>query len=80
LFEGLKEEPRHRAANVAGLEAYAKSRLETIFAAVLKPLPLPLHEKPQRFSLFFCISNDDPKAIGLASKIGNYILKAGMSS
>lgn len=77
LFDGLTENPRQRAADVAGLEAYAKSRLETIFAAVLKPLPLPLHERPQRFSLFFCISNDDPKAIGLASRVANQILKVG---
>jgi three-Cys-motif partner protein len=80
LFDGVVEEPRRRSVDVAGLEAYAKSRLEKIFPAVLKPLPLPLHKKPQRFSLFFCISNDDPKAIGLATKIGNHILKAGKSS
>jgi three-Cys-motif partner protein len=80
LFEGISEEPRRRSADVAGLEAYAKARLETIFAAVLKPLPLPLHKRPQRFSLFLCISNDDPRAIGLATKIGSHILKAGSSS
>jgi three-Cys-motif partner protein len=80
LFDGVIEEPRRRSVDVAGLEAYAKSRLEKIFPAVLKPLPLPLQKKPQRFSLFFCISNDDPKAIGLATKIGNHILKAGKSS
>ncbi len=78
LFDGLIEEPRQRAADVAELEAYARARLETIFAAVLKPLPLPLHERPQRFSLFFCISN--PKAIRLASDVANHILKAGMAS
>ena len=39
-----------------------------------------LEKKPQRFSLFLCISNNDPKAIGLATKIGNHILKAGKSS
>jgi three-Cys-motif partner protein len=78
LFDGLIEEPRQRTANVAGLEAYAKSRLETIFAAVLKPLPLPQNERPQRFSLFFCISN--PRAIRLASDVANHILKAGMAS
>ncbi|QOZ75061.1 hypothetical protein XH83_06180 [Bradyrhizobium sp. CCBAU 53351] len=77
LFDGIVEEPRQRSADVAGLEAYAKKRLETIFAAVLKPLPLPLHDRPQRFSLFFCVSNDDRKAIGLASRVGNHILKAG---
>jgi three-Cys-motif partner protein len=80
LFDGISEEPRRRSADVVGLEVYAKTRLETIFAAVLKPLPLPLHKKPQRFSLFLCISNDDPKAIGLATKIGNHILRAGNSS
>src|SRR5258708_14461741 len=48
LFDGFTEEPRQRAANVAGLEAYTKSRLETIFAAVLKPLPLPLQGRPQQ--------------------------------
>jgi three-Cys-motif partner protein len=78
LFDGLVDEPRQRAADVTGLEAYAKSRLETIFAAVLKPLPLPLHDRPPRFSLFFCVSN--PKAIGLASRVANQILKAGMAS
>jgi three-Cys-motif partner protein len=77
LFDGIVEEPRQRATDVAGLEAYAKSRLETIFAAVLKPLPLPLHERPQRFSLFFCVSNDDGRAIDLASRVANQILKVG---
>jgi three-Cys-motif partner protein len=78
LFDGVSEEPRQRAANVGGLEAYAKVRLETIFPAVLKPLPLPLRERPQRFSLFFCVSN--PRAIRLASDVANHILKVGMSS
>ena len=77
LFDGFTEEPRQRSADVAGLEADAKKRLETIFAAVLKPLPLTLHDRPQRFSLFFCVSNDDPKAIGLASRVASQILKAG---
>jgi len=80
LFEGVSQEPRQRAADVAGLEGYIKARLETIFGAVLKPLPLPQNKRPQRFSLFFCLSNNDPKAIGLATKIANHILKAGMSS
>jgi three-Cys-motif partner protein len=80
LFDGISEEPRQRTANVVDLEAYAKSRLETIFSKVLKPMPLPLNKKPQLFSLFLCISNDDPKAIGLATRIGNHILKAGISS
>jgi three-Cys-motif partner protein len=80
LFDGIFDEPRQRSRDVAGLESYAKARLELIFAKVLKPLPLPLHERPQRFSLFLCISNDDPKAVGLATKIGSHILKTGISS
>ena len=69
-----------RSADVAGLERYVQSRLATIFPKVLKPLALPIGKKPQRFSLFLCISNSDPKAVGLATKIGNHILKAGISS
>lgn len=79
LFGDFEEE-RRRLADVAGLESYVKKRLETIFPKVLKPLGLPINTKPQRFSLFLCISNPDPKAIGLASRIGNHILRAGMSS
>lgn len=80
LFEGMLDGPRQRTANVAGLEAYAKSRLESLFSKVLKPMPLPLNKKPQLFSLFLCISNDEPKALALATRIGNHILKAGISS
>jgi len=80
LFDGISEEPRQRSVDVVGLETYVKSRLEKIFSKVLKPMPLPLNKKPQMFSLFLCISNDDPKAIGLATRIGNYILKTGISS
>jgi three-Cys-motif partner protein len=75
-FEG----ERRRLADVAGLETYVKERLETIFPKVLRPLALPINTKPQRFSLFLCISNPEPKAIGLATRIGNHILKAGISS
>lgn len=69
-----------RSADVAGLERYVQTRLESIFPKVLKPLALPIDRKPQRFSLFLCISNPEPKAIGLATRIGNHILKAGISS
>ena len=71
---------KQREMTVKGLERYVQRRLETIFAKVLPPLPLPIDRGPQRYSLFLCISNNDPKAIGLASKIGGYILKAGISS
>jgi three-Cys-motif partner protein len=78
MFGGSAE--RERAEDVAGLEQYVKGRLETIFPKVLKPLALPVNIKPQRFSLFLCISNPEPKAIGLATRIGNHILGTGISS
>jgi three-Cys-motif partner protein len=69
-----------READVRGLEKYVRARLGTLFPLVLDPLPLPVFRKPQRFSLFFALSNPDPKAIGLAAKLANYALKAGKSS
>ena len=69
-----------RVADVRGLERYVKRRLETIFAKVFEPLALPIEQRPQRFSLFLAISNPDPKALGLATRIGNHILKVGNSS
>jgi three-Cys-motif partner protein len=69
-----------RNADVKGLEEYVKRRLETIFPKVFDPLPLPIEQRPQRYSLFCAISNANPKAIGLATRIANHILKAGISS
>jgi three-Cys-motif partner protein len=71
---------RRRTADVSGLERYVKQRLETIFPKVFEPVALPPKQKPQMFSLFLCISNDDPKAVALATRIGNHILKLGSSS
>lgn len=65
---------RRRELDPQGLERYVKGRLEKIFARVLKPLALPIDSKPQRFSLFLCIANDSPEAIGLATRIGNHLL------
>lgn len=69
-----------RAADVKGLERYVRVRLRTIFADVLEPLALPVGRRPQMFSLFFAISNPEPKAVGLATKIANHILTSGKSS
>jgi three-Cys-motif partner protein len=74
------QQPLRRAASVAGLEAYVRRRLETIFPAVRPPLALPAHKKPQIFSLFFAMSNPNPAATTLATRISDHILKAGMSS
>ena len=68
-----------RTADVRGLEAYVRARLQTIFPAVLRPLALPVNSRPQRFSLFFAMSNPNQQAIGLATRIASHILKVGMS-
>ncbi len=72
--------PLRRTADVGALQDYVRARLKTIFPAVLPPLPLPIDKKPQMLSLFFAISNPDGPAIGLATRIANHILRAGMSS
>jgi three-Cys-motif partner protein len=80
LMGDLRDIPRVRTKNVRALEAYMKKRLETIFGAVLEPLRLPREKGPQRYSLFLCISSNNPKAIEVATRIGNHILSAGNSS
>jgi len=77
MFGGQEKQ---RTADVRGLEKYVQKRLETIFPKVFDPLALPIEQKPQRFSLFLCISNPAPKALGLTTRIANHILKAGISS
>ncbi|MBH5402137.1 three-Cys-motif partner protein TcmP [Bradyrhizobium sp. CNPSo 4010] len=72
MFGMLPE--RRRNLNPAGLERYVRSRLSEIFGAVLKPLALPIDRGPQMFSLFLCISNPAPEAIGLATRIGDHLL------
>jgi three-Cys-motif partner protein len=78
LFDG--HVVTQRTADVRGLERYVKARLETIFPKVFEPLALPVDQKPQRFSLFLCISNSEPKAVALATRIADYILRMGSSS
>lgn len=73
-------EERQRNADVAGLEQYVKTRLETIFPLVADPFPLPPQKKPQRFSLFFAASNPNQRAIDLANRFATHILRAGISS
>jgi len=72
LFGALPE--RRRELNPRGLEKYVQARLAETFAHVLKPLALPVEKNPQMFSLFLCISNPAPKAIGLATRIGSHLL------
>ncbi|MGJ5042740.1 three-Cys-motif partner protein TcmP [Bradyrhizobium sp. HKCCYLRH1062] len=65
---------RRRELDPRGLERYVQQRLGEIFSTVLAPLALPIDRGPQMFSLFLCISNPAPSAIGLAQRIGNHLL------
>ena len=79
LFED--DDPEfYRSVSVAEIEAYVRKRLRTIFPSVSAPLTLKNRQNVPMFSLFFAVSNPEPKAIGLATKIANHLLKAGSSS
>ncbi|MHC2463679.1 three-Cys-motif partner protein TcmP [Bradyrhizobium embrapense] len=73
MFGDLPE--RRRQLDPRGLERYVEARLSQIFGHVLTPLALPVEKNPQMFSLFLCISNRSPEAIGLAKRIGNHLLE-----
>ena len=66
-------ETHTRSLNVKQIEEWVKDRLTNCFPFVDKPLRLP-QKGPQLYSLFFCLSNDSPKAIGLAKKLAGAIL------
>lgn len=74
------EPERFRVVSVTEIEAYVRKRLKTIFPSVSAPLTLKNSQNVPMFSLFFAVSNPEPKAIGLATKIANHLLRAGNSS
>ncbi|MCP3400234.1 three-Cys-motif partner protein TcmP [Bradyrhizobium sp. CCGB20] len=76
----VREVRVRRAARISAYEKYTKERLETIFGTVLDPLRLPRTKGPVRYLLFLCVSSRKPRAQEIASRIGNHILKAGISS
>jgi len=80
LFGVESKSERQRTADVAGLERYVTKRLRTIFPMVMEPFALPPVRRPQLFSLYFALSNKDPRAIGLAKKIAGHILSSGKAS
>lgn len=69
-----------RTAGVPEIEAYVGKRLATLFPRVLPPLTLRNDRGVPMFSLFFAISNPEPRAIGLATKIAGHILNSGKAS
>lgn len=80
---GERVMPKKRRADVTAMERFVHDRLATIFPKVLPPLRLLNSKSVPTFALFFAISNPEPKAIGLATKIAGHILnaaRAGISS
>lgn len=73
LFDTI--EHTNRVANQRQIEAYAKKRLETLFAYVSEPLPLLTERGAQLFSLFFLGANKSPAAIALARKGATAIIR-----
>jgi three-Cys-motif partner protein len=71
---------RFRAASVEEIESYVGHRLKKLFPQVLAPLRLRNERNAPMFSLYFCVSNPDPKAIAPASRIAGYLLRRGSSS
>lgn len=75
---GQVDEIHQRIADVAAMEHFVGKRLADLFPKVLPPRRLRNDRGVPMFSLFLAISNPEPKAIGLATRIGNHILKASM--
>ena len=66
-----------RHADVDAIEAFVGNRLRAAgFAKVADPLRLPLRRGAPLYSLFFCVSNPNPKAIALSMRAANHLLKA----
>lgn len=72
LFDTI--ESHARKVNVKQIEEWVQKRLNKCFSYTSEPLPLP-KTGPQLFSLFFCVSNSSGKAVELAKKVANHILK-----
>ena len=73
LFETTEE--TIRKLTIQQMEEWVSSRLKEIFPYVSKPAVLP-KTGPQLYSLYFCVANPEPKAIGLAKKAANFILES----
>lgn len=78
MFGGTPE--ALRTADVTAIETYVHRRLKAVFPTVTEPMRLCMDNGTPLYSLFFAVSNPDPKAIGLARRGANHILKAGISS
>lgn len=73
---GEYDEAYQRVADVEAIEKFVYDRLRGLFPKVLPPKRLKNASGVPMFSLFLAISNPAGKAIGLATRIGNSIIKA----
>jgi len=73
LFE--KTEDTFRKLTIKQMEEWVSGRLKEIFPHVSAPVALP-KTGAQLYSLYFCVSNPAAKAIGLAKKAANFIIKS----
>jgi three-Cys-motif partner protein len=65
-----------RTVDVDAIEEYVRKRLATVFkGAVMKPIRIYNERGAPIASLFFAVSNPNPKAVGLAKRIADSILK-----
>lgn len=69
------KESVQRKLTINQIEEWVSDKLKSIFTHVSPPVALPA-TGAQLYSLYFCISNPSHKAIGLATKVANHILKA----
>lgn len=63
-----------RTADVDAIEAFVKSRLESIFPLVLPPRRLLGPTKAPLYSLFFAMANKSPQAQAVATPIAKHLL------
>jgi three-Cys-motif partner protein len=67
-----------RTAEVNAIEKYVKARLKAVFkGTVLDPLRLHNTRGAPLASLFFAVSNPNPKAVRLATEIASHLLAPG---
>ena len=75
LFDDDPQEPELERINHEEVGRFVRSRLEEEFPFVADPIPLRSGKGSPLFLFFFAVSNPDHRAIGLAKRVINHILK-----
>lgn len=70
----LANENQHERINIKELERWVTKRLREEYSWVAEPVYLRNNGKPL-FLFYFAVSNNSPKAIGLAQKVASQIIK-----